>query len=228
MQRFFRHIPKIDPDGRIVILVTAIAAIILGAIWTPLLLIGVTAVVMAYIGFRDPDRMTFDLDIAAFSPVDGQVVEIDGVDPPIELRLPAGDYNRIRVCSSPFSVSTWRAPVSGQITALAARPGKMWNLAIEPDDEDNNKFFFGVANERLPCGALLLAGGIVPRFLPDVESETAVMAGARIGQRLYGGWCDIFVPVNAVIQVAEGQTLVAGETIVARLDAAPPPPALPR
>ncbi|MET0547248.1 MAG: phosphatidylserine decarboxylase [Caulobacterales bacterium] len=223
LRAFFRHMPKIDPDGRIVILGAAVASIILWAIWSPLLVIGVAGVVMAYVGFRDPDRRTFDMPDTAMSPVDGLVVEIDGMDPPSELHLPAGDYNRLRISSSPFSVSTWRAPVTGQISALNPIKGKLWNVAVEPDDPDNNKYYFAVTNAKLPCGAIFLSGGLVPRFITDVEHDTSVVAGGRIGQRLYGGWVDVYVPVGAAIQVSEGQTLVAGETQIAKLGAATPP-----
>jgi phosphatidylserine decarboxylase len=220
---FFRHAPKIDPDGRMVILGAAIVAILLWALWAPLFVFGATAVLLAYIGFRDPDRRTFDIPDAAMAPVDGLVHLIDGEDPPPELKLPAGDYNRIRVSSSPFAVSTWRAPVSGQIHALNSIKGAVWNLALEPEDEDNNKLYFSVSNPRLPCGAIFLSGGVVPRFILDVAIDASVVAGARIGQRLYGGWCDIYVSVNAPIQVVEGQTLIAGETVIARLGADAPP-----
>lgn len=223
LRAFFRHTPKIDPDGRLVILGAAIASIILWAIWSPLLVIGIAGVVMAYIGFRDPDRRTFDLPDAAMSPIDGLVVEIDGMDPPPELHLPPGDYNRLRVASSPFSVSTWRAPVTGQISALNPIKGKFWNLALEPDDPDNNRLYFAVTNAKLPCGAIFLSGGLAPRFIRDVEPDVSVVAGGRIGQRLYGGWADVYVPVSATIQVSEGQTLIAGETVIAKLGAEAPP-----
>jgi phosphatidylserine decarboxylase len=224
LQDFFRHVPKIDPDGRMVILGAAVVAILLWAIWSPLLVIGAAGVLLAYVGFRDPDRRTFDIPDAAMAPVDGIVHLVDGEDPPPELKLPAGDYNRIRVSSSPFSVSTWRAPVAGQIHALNPIKGAVWNLALEPEDEDNNRLYFSVSNPRLPCGAIFLSGGIVPRFVLDVAIDASVVAGARIGQRLYGGWCDIYVPVGAPIQVVEGQTLVAGETLIAKIGAEPPPP----
>jgi len=220
---FFRHVPKIDPDGRMVILGAAIVAILLWALWSPLFVFGAASVLLAYIGFRDPDRRTFDVPDAAISPVDGLVASIDGEDPPPELKLPTGDYNRIRVSSSPFAVSTWRAPVAGQIHALNPIKGAVWNIALEPDDEDNNKLYFSVHNPRLPCGAIFLSGGLVPRFILDVALDASVVAGARIGQRLYGGWCDIYVPVGAPIQVVEGQTLIAGETLIAKLAGEAPP-----
>jgi len=223
VQDFFRHVPKIDPDGRMVILGAAIVAILLWAFWSPLLVVGGAGVLLAYVGFRDPDRRTFDIPDAAMAPVDGIVNQIDGEDPPPELKLPQGDYNRIRVSSSPFAVSTWRAPVAGQIHALNQIKGAMWNIALEPDDDDNNKLYFAVSNPVLPCGAIFSSGGIVPRFILDVAIDAHVVAGARIGQRLYGGWCDIYVPVGAAIQVVEGQTLIAGETLIARLGAAAPP-----
>ena len=220
---FFRHVPKIDPDGRMIILGAAVVAILLWALWSPLFVFGAAAVLLSYVGFRDPDRRTFDIPDAAMAPVDGCVHLIDGEEPPVELKLPAGDYNRIRVSSSPFAVSTWRAPVAGQVHALNSIKGAMWNVALEPDDEDNNTLYFSVSNPRLPCGAIFLSGGLIPRFILDVAVDSSVVAGARIGQRLYGGWCDIYVPVTAPIQVVEGQTLIAGETLIAKLGGEAPP-----
>ena len=45
----------------------------------------------------------------------------------------------------------------------------------------------------------------------------ALAAGASLGMARMGGLTDLFVPANAELTVTEGQSVLAGETVLARL-----------
>jgi phosphatidylserine decarboxylase len=46
-------------------------------------------------------------------------------------------------------------------------------------------------------------------------------AGERIGLIRFGSRLDVYLPAGVAVAVAEGQTAIAGETVIARF--APPP-----
>jgi phosphatidylserine decarboxylase len=223
MTRLFALFPKIDPDGRPTVVGAFIVALILGVLWWPLLFLGLILAFLSVVAFRDPDRVTFDADGIVVAPVDGTAVDIEPADPPAELRLPGGDYVRVRIQTSPFAVSTLRAPTAGQITVFDARRGKWAHLAVEADALENARQFLTVNGDDIAVGAVILAGGVAPRFFPDAEAGRRVATGARLGQRILGGWCDIFLPANTPAQIVEGMSVVAGETVIAAKDGPAPP-----
>jgi phosphatidylserine decarboxylase len=224
MTRLLALFPKIDPDGRPYVLGALVVALILGVVWWPLFLIALTPVFLSIVAFRDPDRVTFDADGIVVAPVDGRAVDIDQADPPADLRLPPGDYVRVRIQSSPFCVSTLRAPAAGQISVLEVRRGKWAHLALEADAAENGQLLLTVRGDRHCLGAVVSAGGFAPRFFPDAEAGRRVALGARLGQRIFGGWCDLFMPVQMAAQIVEGMSIIAGETVLgAEAGPAPPP-----
>jgi phosphatidylserine decarboxylase len=70
-----------------------------------------------------------------------------------------------------------------------------------------------------PIGALQIAG-LAARRIVCLTREGAVLApGERIGLIRFGSRVELYLPVSAGVLVAEGQTAVAGETIIARFGA---------
>jgi len=63
-----------------------------------------------------------------------------------------------------------------------------------------------------------IAGLIARRIVCDLEEEQEVSAGQRYGLIRFGSRVDIYLPIKTVITVAEGQTCVGGETVIADLN----------
>jgi phosphatidylserine decarboxylase len=61
--------------------------------------------------------------------------------------------------------------------------------------------------------------GLSPAAL---SAGPSIGVGERFGLIRFGSRVDVFVPMSAALQVQVGQTAVAGETIIASFDAAPP------
>jgi len=67
-----------------------------------------------------------------------------------------------------------------------------------------------------------IAGLIARRIVCFVREGATLGAGERIGMIRFGSRVDVYLPSGARALVAEGQTAIAGETILADLRAADP------
>jgi phosphatidylserine decarboxylase len=58
---------------------------------------------------------------------------------------------------------------------------------------------------------------VARRIVPFVRQGEAVGAGQRIGMIRFGSRVDVYLPEGTLPLVAEGQTAIAGETVLADL-----------
>ena len=64
-----------------------------------------------------------------------------------------------------------------------------------------------------------IAGLIARRIVPFVREGASLGAGERIGMIRFGSRVDVYLPEGAKALVAEGQTAIAGETVIADMRA---------
>jgi phosphatidylserine decarboxylase len=65
-----------------------------------------------------------------------------------------------------------------------------------------------------------IAGLVARRIVPFVQEGQTVAAGDRIGMIRFGSRVDVYLPEGSRALVAEGQTALAGETILADIASA--------
>ncbi|HEY1981242.1 MAG TPA: phosphatidylserine decarboxylase, partial [Xanthobacteraceae bacterium] len=65
--------------------------------------------------------------------------------------------------------------------------------------------------------AIQIAGLVARRIVPFAREGEAVGAGQRIGMIRFGSRVDVYLPEGTGALVAEGQTAIAGETVLADL-----------
>jgi phosphatidylserine decarboxylase len=84
------------------------------------------------------------------------------------------------------------------------------------------------ANERseiwldaggVPVVVRQVVGVLARRVVCRVKAGDRLAAGERIGLMKFGSRMDVFVPLSATLTVARGDTVRAGETVIARLAA---------
>src|SRR5690606_41918342 len=71
-------------------------------------------------------------------------------------------------------------------------------------------------------GVVQIGGLVARRFLWFVQTGHQLEAGQRFGLIRFGSRVDVYLPAGARVLVAEGQTAVAGETVLADLTSAAP------
>ncbi len=210
-------------EGPKFVAIFAAVALVLWLIWTPLGLIGLGLTVWCYYFFRDPDR-TVPMDEGLIvSPADGVVSLIEPAVPPAELGLGEAPLIRISVFMSVFNCHVNRAPVAGEVTAIAYRPGKFLSAELDKASEENerNGIVLTMA-DGTKLGVVQIAGLVARRILCEVDQGALLDRGARFGIIRFGSRLDVYLPQGTAPRVAIGQTMVAGETVLAVLGDAVP------
>ena len=167
--------------------------------------------------FRNPDRSIPDgYESLILSPADGVVADISqyaSIDNP--------DVNcvRITILLSIMNVHINRMPTSGRITRAKHFPGlKSFPSGSGPSD----------ANERMEVtieskignhsiSVVQIAGKLARRIVCYVDEDDEVDGGAVFGLIKFSSRVDLYLPLDITPSIRIGQTMVAGETVIAKI-----------
>lgn len=218
-------IKPMHPEGYRFVGIFAAITLVLFLIWHVLGWIGVGLTIWCYYFFRDPKRSVPQGDTLVLSPADGVVSLIEPAMPPLELGLGQQALTRVSVFMSVFNCHVNRAPVAGRVVTVAYHPGKFLSASLDKAAEENerNGVTLQMADGRL-LGVVQIAGLVARRILCFTAPGQSLQAGERFGLIRFGSRLDIWLPEGCTALVAVGQTMTAGETVIAA-DAAPARPA---
>lgn len=207
------------PEGRKFVAIFGAITVALFLLWEPLGWIGVGLTVWVYYFFRDPERVVPDEAGVMVSPADGIVSLLEPAVPPIELGLGDAPITRVSVFMSVFNCHVNRIPAAGRITTVAYHHGKFLNASLDKASEQNERNGLTV---ELPdgrqYGVVQIAGLVARRIMCWSEENTQMQRGERFGLIRFGSRLDIYLPIGAEPSVKIGQTMIAGETIIAKLN----------
>jgi phosphatidylserine decarboxylase len=195
----------------------ALASLVLFVLWAPLGWIGTVATLWCAYFFRDPARVTPVRDGIVVSPADGRVSQITNALPPPELGLGDRPLPRISVFMSVFDCHVNRSPISGRIERIVYRAGKFLSADLDKASEDNERNAFVISSPGFRLGVVQIAGLVARRIVPFAREGDLVSAGQRIGMIRFGSRVDVYLPEGSRALAAEGQTALAGETVLADL-----------
>jgi phosphatidylserine decarboxylase len=175
--------------------------------------------------FRDPERASPLDPHAIVSGADGIVVSVAEAPPPAELGLGTQPRWRVATFLSILNVHVNRVPAAGTVTAVAYRAGSFLNASLDKASDDNERNAIAI---RLPSGETLavvqIAGLVARRILCELRVGDPVTTGQRLGIIRFGSRTDIYLPAGVAPLVRVGQTMIGGETVLARTAAAAPAP----
>src|SRR5215207_804560 len=209
----------IHREGYPFIAAFAIVAVILFLLWQPLGWIGAILTFWCAYFFRDPPRITPAREGLVVAPADGVVSRVLPAVPPKELDLGEQQLPRVSIFMSVFDCHVNRSPISGRIERIAYRAGKFINADLDKASEDNERNVLRIQAAGASIGVVQIAGLIARRIVGFVREGDAVAAGERIGMIRFGSREDVYLPLGVTPLVAEGQTAIAGETVLADLHA---------
>ena len=211
-------IKPMHPEGRKFVAIFAAITLVLFAVEDVLGWIGVGLTVWCYYFFRDPERVTPDVPGLVISPADGVVSLIEPAVPPRELGLPEEALTRVSVFMSVFNCHVNRAPVAGKVEKIAYKPGKFLNASLDKASEDNERNSLVIRMEDDRILTVTQIAGLVARRIVSFTQEGAVLdRGERFGLIRFGSRLDIYLPEGVEPSVKIGQTMIAGETVIADL-----------
>lgn len=206
------------PEGRKFVAVFAVATLLLFLLSNFLGWIGVGLTVWCYYFFRDPRRTTPVRAGLIVSPADGIVSLIEKAVPPVELGMSSQALTRVSVFMNVFNCHVNRAPIEGQVTAISYRPGKFLNASLDKASVDNERNSLCIKmDDGRQIAVVQIAGLVARRIVCFVKPEQKVKTGERFGLIRFGSRLDVYLPEGVEPHVSLGQTMVAGESILADL-----------
>jgi phosphatidylserine decarboxylase len=211
-------IKPMHPEGRRFVAVFAIVTSLLFLISTFLGWVGIGLTIWCYYFFRDPVRITPLGEGLIVSPADGVVSLIEKAVPPPELGMDEKALTRVSVFMSVFNCHVNRAPIAGKITAIAYRPGKFFNASLDKASADNerNSLCIEMADKR-QLAVVQIAGLVARRIVCFTSKGQDIKTGERFGLIRFGSRLDVYLPDGVQPMVGLGQTMIAGETVLADL-----------
>jgi phosphatidylserine decarboxylase len=218
MSMLATFLKPMHPEGYKFVAIFALIAAALMWLWQPLGWVGVGLTVWCYYFFRDPKRTVPQDSDLILSPADGVISLIERAVPPPELGMAGDPLMRVSVFMNVFNCHVNRAPVAGKITAIAYRPGKFFNASLDKASVDNERNALAI---KLPDGRQIavvqIAGLVARRIMCWAKPNDAIAAGERFGLIRFGSRLDVYLPDGVAPLVALGQTMVAGESVIADL-----------
>jgi phosphatidylserine decarboxylase len=206
-------------DGYSFIGIFALASLALFWVWTPLGWIGTALTVWCALFFRDPVRVTPVGEGLVVAPADGRIAKIINAVPPQELNLGDRLLPRISIFMNVFNCHVNRSPVGGRIERIVYKHGAFINAELDKASESNERNSFVILSGGNRVGVVQIAGLVARRIVCFQREGASVAAGERIGLIRFGSRVDVYLPEGVRPLVAEGQTAVAGETVIADLRA---------
>ena len=218
-ETFKRIIVPINQEGYNVIIVTAIVTALLAIVSHILGFLAFIFLLMSLYFFRDPKRFTPDEEDDFVAPADGVVDAIENVAPPAELEMDENiKWTRISTFLSVFNVHVQRIPFDGKIVKLHYREGSFLNISVDKYSKDNERQSCVLeTKDGIQIPFVQIAGLIARRIVCNLNVGQEVKKGDKYGIIKFGSRVDIYLPKEVVPCVKIGQTMIGGETVIARI-----------
>src|SRR5690348_4843538 len=212
------QLAPLHPEGRFFVGAFACLSLVLFWLWSPLVWIGAVITAWCAYFFRDPARVTPVREGIVVAPADGRVSRIINAVPPAELGLGQKPLTRISIFMSVFDCHVNRSPVTGRIERIVYHAGTFINADLDKASENNERNGLVIAMASgARIGVVQIAGLVARRIVSFVREGITIGAGERFGMIRFGSRLDVYLPDGARPMVAEGQTAIAGETVLADL-----------
>lgn len=164
--------------------------------------------------FRVPKRSTIPGDNVVTSVADGKVVVVEKV---FEEEYLKKECLQVSVYMDFFNVHVNYWPVDGEVTYYKYHPGKYMLAYLPKASELNEHSSIGM---KTPYGEVFfkqLAGTFARRIVCYAEPGTPATKGAQCGIIKFGSRIDMYLPLDAEIDVKVGDYVRASESVIARL-----------
>jgi|SRR5690625_20855 len=164
--------------------------------------------------FRNPKRKFIRSEKDVLASVDGKVVVIEEVYEPEFFK-----DNRLQVSifMSPLNVHVTRYPVGGKIIYSKYHPGKYLVAWHPKSSEENERTTIVVENPRFgPILFRQIAGAMARRIVNYAKVGDKAIQAEDSGFIKFGSRVDIYLPLDAKIQVRLNQKVKGGVTILAK------------
>jgi phosphatidylserine decarboxylase len=163
--------------------------------------------------FRNPVFEIIRNDKQVLAPADGKVVVIEEADEPEYLK---SKRKQISIFMSPVNVHVNRMPVAGSISYAKYHAGK-YLVAWHPKSSTENERTTIVAKMKNGNEVLFrqIAGALARRIKYYVKEGQPLQQGEEFGFIKFGSRVDVFLPLDAKVNVKIGDVTKGGRTVIA-------------
>jgi phosphatidylserine decarboxylase len=164
--------------------------------------------------FRNPFRNTVINDQHVIAPADGKVVVIEEVE---ETEYFKDKRRQISIFMSPINVHVNRNPISGIIKYAKYHPGKYLVAWHPKSSTENERTTIVIEGSKATVLFRQIAGALAKRIVYYVKEGNKVEQGSEMGFIKFGSRIDLYLPLDAKIEVNLNQKTKGGETVIATL-----------
>lgn len=166
--------------------------------------------------FRVPIwRKTTMAEDAVLSPADGVVAANEVV---LEDEYFHDERRQISIFMSIYDVHINFFPFDGEVTYYKYHPGKFL-VAFNPKSSSDNEHNTIVLKDKKGREVLVrqIAGFVARRIVCDLQQGDEAVVGEELGMIRFGSRVDVFLPLDAEVEVKINHRTVGKETVLARL-----------
>jgi len=210
----------IHKEGYKFILIFAFATILLMMLSDILGIIGLVLTLWCIFFFRDPNRIIPMEPNILVSPADGIVTRVEyGIEAPKEVGWGNKKVNKVSIFLNVFNVHVNRAPIGGLVTKIIYSQGKFLSANLDEASIENERNIVVVKNkDGVEVAFAQVAGLVARRIVCEIKEGQNLDLGERYGIIRFGSRADIYLPENVKINALVGQTMIGGETIIAKIN----------
>jgi phosphatidylserine decarboxylase len=163
--------------------------------------------------FRSPSRNWNKNDKAIIAPADGKVVVIEEVE---ETEFLKKKVRQISIFMSPINVHVNRYPIAGEVVYAKYHPGKFLVAWHPKSSTENERTSVAVLNDN---GKTILfrqiAGALARRIVMYAKEGDTAKQTDQFGFIKFGSRVDIFIPLDAKVNVKMDEVVKGGITEIA-------------
>lgn len=166
--------------------------------------------------FRVPIwRKTTLAEDAVLAPADGMVAANEVV---MEDEYFHDERRQISIFMSIYDVHINFFPFDGEVTYYKYHPGKFL-VAFNPKSSSDNEHNTIVLKDKKGREVLVrqIAGFVARRIVCDLQPGDEAVVGEELGMIRFGSRVDVFLPLDAEVEVKINHRTVGKETVLARL-----------
>jgi phosphatidylserine decarboxylase len=190
--------------------ILALLVLVVGWITFGIMLALITLVITGF--FRDPERQAPKGEGLVVAPADGKVVGVADAN-----SVFLGSAKRVSIFLSPLDVHINRTPVEGKIEKVTYQPGKFLAAYKDEASQRNEQNALTIVDSAgRTFGVVQIAGVLARRIVCWAKAGDRLARGERFGLIMFGSRTDTYLPESCHIEVAEGQRVKGGETVLAR------------
>lgn len=181
------------------------------AISIPLTLIGA----WVFHFFRNPDRtIETPNEHLIYAPADGKVVVIEEVDEPEFFK---GKKKMVSIFMSPMSVHVNRAPFSGTFEYVKHHNGRFLAAWDPKSSTENERSTVVISGLHATILLRQVAGALARRIITYARPGKSIRQGEEFGFIRFGSRVDIYLPLNAKVNVQLDQMVRGNVDVIAEV-----------